>query len=238
MSEKHIPISGLCFDKDGTLFDFAATWEAWAASFLLRASNGDIARAARVGEAIGFDTAARKFSDDSIVIAGTPGEVATALAPYFTDMSRAALLQMLDEEAVNAPQQAAVPLLPLLTEFRARNLMLGVATNDSEGPARAHLDAAGVTQMFDFVAGYDSGYGGKPAAGQLLAFAAAVDLPPEQVVMVGDSTHDLNAGRAAGMRTVAVLTGAAKADVLAPLADVVLRDIGEIPAWLDSRSTT
>ena len=27
-------IKGVLFDKDGTLFDFAATWEAWAASFL------------------------------------------------------------------------------------------------------------------------------------------------------------------------------------------------------------
>ena len=35
--------------------------------------------------------------------------------------------------------------------------------------------------------------------------------------MVGDSTHDLRAGRAAGMRTVAVLTGLAGADELAPL---------------------
>jgi phosphoglycolate phosphatase len=54
--------------------------------------------------------------------------------------------------------------------------------------------------------------------------------------MVGDSTHDLRAGRAAGMRTIGVLTGMARAQALAPLADVVLRDIGEIPAWLDAQT--
>ena len=230
----NIPIRGLCFDKDGTLFDFAATWEEWAAAFLLRACDGDRTRAARVGRGIGFDLEQRKFAKDSIVIAGTAGEIGKLLSTYFPEMSEKALQDMLDEEASRAPQFPAVPLVPLLSQLRAAGLALGVATNDSEAPARAHLDGAGITEMFDFIAGYDSGYGGKPAAGQLLAFAQAVDLQPEMIAMVGDSTHDLRAGRTAGMRTVAVLTGAAEAEELAPFADVVLRDIGEIPAWLET----
>ena len=54
--------------------------------------------------------------------------------------------------------------------------------------------------------------------------------------MVGDSTHDLLAGQAAGMRTIGVLTGPAPHDELAPHADVVLADIGKIPAWLRSEN--
>jgi|TARA_B110000879_G_C11125898_1_gene493915 phosphoglycolate phosphatase len=232
------PIKGLCFDKDGTLFDFATTWEAWAEQFLRRAARGDEARAALMGDAIGFDLGSGKFANDSIVIAGTAGEIADALASHFPDVARAAILNMIDKEAGAAPQRPAVPLVPLLEGFRARGLALGVATNDSEAPAMAHLASAGVTEFFDFISGYDSGFGAKPEPGPLLAFASAVDLPPEQIVMAGDSTHDLRAGRAAGMRTIAVLTGAAKADVLAPLADVVLRDIGEIPAWLDAQGAS
>jgi phosphoglycolate phosphatase len=227
-----IPVKGLCFDKDGTLFDFAATWETWAQMFLRRAGQNDEARAIALGAAIGFDLPSGKFARDSIVIAGTPGEIAEALAPHFPGQSGAGLLALMNEEAGRAPQQPAVPLRPLLEGFRARNIALGVATNDSEAPALAHLDAAGVTDLFDFIAGYDSGFGGKPAPGQLLGFAAAVNLPPAHIVMVGDSTHDLHAGRAAGMRTVGVLTGTATRAMLTPLADVVLQDIGEIPAWL------
>jgi len=228
-------IKALCFDKDGTLFDFATTWEAWAGACLRRAAAGDEARATQVGRAIGFDLEQMTFAGDSIVIAGTPEEVTGALAPHFPEFDRAALLNLLDEEAAKAPQMPAVPLIPLLGGLRARGLKLGVATNDSEAPARAHLAQAGVTQMFDFIAGYDSGFGGKPAAGQLLAFANAVGLAPGNIVMVGDSTHDLRAGAAAGMRTIAVLTGAAGAGALAPFADVVLQDIGEIPDWLDAQ---
>ncbi|WP_299726102.1 HAD family hydrolase [uncultured Tateyamaria sp.] len=227
----------MIFDKDGTLFDFATTWEAWAAAFLLRIAGGDRGHAAVLGSAIGFDFKARRFARDSLVIAGTAGEVAAALAPHVPETSPEQLLGMLNEEAGQAPQAEAVPLVPFLAALRARGLALGVATNDAEAPARAHLEAAGVTGHFDFIAGFDSGHGGKPAPGQLLAFCAATGLSPDTVVMVGDSLHDLRAGQAAGMRCVAVLTGMADADDLSPFAQIVLPDIGHIPDWLDTVAT-
>jgi phosphoglycolate phosphatase len=123
-----------------------------------------------------------------------------------------------------------------LSALRARGLRLGVATNDSEAPARQHLAAHGITDCFDFISGYDSGHGPKPGPGMCLAFAQGLGLQPARVAMVGDSRHDLQAGRAAGMRTVAVLTGIAKAADLADLADVILPDIGALPGWLDSQT--
>lgn len=226
-------IRGIIFDKDGTLFDFGATWEAWASAFLLRLTQGDRAQAAQIGKAIDFDLEANQFATTSVVIAGTPEEITAALQPFFPDMVPAALTALLNEEAALAPQQEVVPLSPLLQGLRDRQLQIGVATNDAEAPARAHLDQAGVTGLFDFVAGSDSGFGGKPAPGQLLAFAAQTGIDPADCVMVGDSTHDLHAGRAAGMHTVGVLTGLADAATLSPLADVVLPDIGHLPAWID-----
>ncbi len=226
-------IKGLIFDKDGTLFDFATTWEAWAKAFLLRLCNGDAGHAREAGAEIGFDFEASKFNRDSVVIAGTPDEIANALQRHFPQMSTTDILALLKEEAEQAPQAEAVPLLPLLTDLRARGLTLGVATNDAEAPARAHLAQSGVTEYFDFIAGSDSGHGGKPAPGQLLAFAAQTGLDPVRIAMIGDSTHDLRAGRAAGMTCIAVLTGLAEEGDLAPFADVVLPDIGHLPGWLD-----
>ncbi len=226
-------LGAILFDKDGTLFDFRATWEAWAASVLLRLCGQDPARAAAAGEYIGFDMGVRRFHSDSIVIAGTAQQVAETLAPHVPDLGAAQVLEMLNDEAIKARQVPAVPLAPLLDLLRDRGLKLGVATNDAEMPARAHLGAAGVIDRFDFVIGFDSGYGQKPDAGPLLAFADAVEVAPERVAMIGDSRHDLIAGRSAGMRTVGVLTGIAGRAELAPLADVVLPDIGHIPGWLD-----
>ena len=222
----------ILFDKDGTLFDFAATWETWAAAFLLRAANGDAELAAVLGHAIGFDLPARRFQPDSIVIAGTPDEIALLLSAHMPGWETPAIVDMLNEEAARAPQAEAVPLVAFLDGLRQSGLKLGVATNDGEVPANAHLEAAGVRGYFDFVAGFDSGHGAKPSPGQLLAFAREVGIGPERIVMVGDSAHDLHAGRAAGMQTVGVLTGMAGQGALEPLADVVLPDIGHLPAWL------
>lgn len=222
---------GILFDKDGTLFDFNATWVAWVEALIGRWGGDDTDLRRKLAAAVGFDLRARAFLQSSVVIAGTPEDVAGALAPVLNRPAET-LVGLLNSEAAHAPMAEAVPLLPLLTRFRAQGLKLGVATNDAEAPARAHLDAVGVTSLFDFIAGSDSGHGGKPAPGMCLGFATATGLAPARVVMVGDSTHDLHAGRAAGMQTVGVLTGLAGAEVLAPLADVILPDIGALPTWL------
>lgn len=227
-------IAGILFDKDGTLFDFNATWGDWTEGLLRELARGDAVRTARLAEVLGYDSSQRRFNPDSIVVAHTPEEVAAALLPHLPGATPATLVARMNVLASQAPQVAAFPLSPLLGDLRGRGLRLGVATNDSEEAARAHLDAEGVTGLFDFVAGFDSGHGGKPHPGMLLAFADAFGLDPAQVVMVGDSLHDLIAGRAAGMRRVAVLTGLATEAELQPLAEVVLPDIGHLPGWLDS----
>lgn len=221
----------ILFDKDGTLFDFARTWESWAAAFLKRlGTDADHARV--MAQAIGFDLTTQTFSPASVVIAGTPWEVAEALSPHLPSMTLSDMVDLLNEEAAHAPQAEAVPLAPFLDGLRASGYRLGVATNDAEAPARAHLDASGITDRFDFIAGFDSGHGGKPSPGQLHAFVREIGLRPEDCIMVGDSRHDLGAGRAAGFTTVGVLTGFASHADLADLADAILPDIGHLTGWL------
>ena len=83
--------------------------------------------------------------------------------------------------------------------------------------------------------GYDSGFGAKPSAEPLLAFCASVGILPSHVAMVGDSTHDLIAGKAAGMHCIGVLSGLADQRTLQTYADVVLPDISHIPSYLNLR---
>jgi phosphoglycolate phosphatase len=230
-------IKGILFDKDGTLFDFQATWSAWARTMLTDLAAGDAARAASLGTRIGYDFGAGVFDPSSLVIAGTPDDIVGALLPALPGIGPAELVARLNAAAARAPQAEAVPLGPLLGVLRSMGMALGVATNDAEAPARAHLAAAGQEDAFDFIAGYDSGFGGKPGPGMCLGFSQAVGLDPAHVLMVGDSTHDLEAGRAAGMRTIAVLTGMAGAEVLAPLATAVLPDIGHLPGWIAAQRT-
>ncbi len=228
-------IDGLIFDKDGTLFDFRASWGAWTESLLAELAV-DLAERRSLGQVLGYDLATHDFAPDSPVIAMTVSEIAGILLPHVRGHDAATLYARLNALSMAAPMVPAVDLRGVLGAFAARGLKLGLATNDTEAPARLHLERAGVLSLFDFVAGCDSGWGGKPEPGQLRAFLQVSGLEPSRVAMVGDSLHDLEAGRRAGMRRVAVLTGIARRAELAPHADVVLADIGELPGWIDALS--
>jgi len=224
----------ILFDKDGTLFDFHATWSTWAGQVIRELAGGEAGVMARMAEAAHYDLAAARFRPTSPIVAGTNREAAECLGSALPGMDVDEIETRLMLSAAQAPLAPAVPLVPYLEGLRGRGLRLGVVTNDTEYGARAHLGTAGVLERFDFVAGFDSGHGAKPAPGPLLAFARAVSVVPARVVMVGDSTHDLIAGRAAGMACVGVLTGTAAAPDLAPFADAVLPDIGHLPDWLSA----
>jgi phosphoglycolate phosphatase len=185
---------------------------------------------------LGYDLERGRFRPESIVIASTTESVAEHLLAVIPGATKDALMARMNERAKDAPQVEAAPLPEVLGRLSGMGFALGVATNDTEGPARAHLRAAGVEEAFGFIAGFDSGWGGKPAPGQLLAFAEALGLEPGDCVMVGDSLHDLHAAQAAGMVGVGVLTGVAGRAELEPAADVVLGSIAELPDWLAAQA--
>ncbi|SMX29373.1 Phosphoglycolate phosphatase [Pelagimonas phthalicica] len=220
------------FDKDGTLFDFGATWDVWGGEMITFLAEGDAELEQAMAASARYDLAAKRFHPDSLVIAGTNREAAECLARVLPGRSLDEVEEILMRAAADAPLSQAVPLVPFLAQLAAMDLALGVMTNDTEYAARAHLQNAGVEGMFDFIAGFDSGFGAKPSPDPLLAYAISVNVDPGRCVMVGDSTHDLMAGRAAGMQTVGVLTGPAEAVELEPLADIVLPDIGGLTDWL------
>lgn len=225
-------LQAVIFDKDGTLFDFTKSWGAWTRRLLAQLAGGDAAALARLAEVAGYDLDRAVFRPDSVVIANPMPDIAAALQAALPGSRLEAIERQMAEVSMQVAQVPAVPLAEVLGALKARGLVLGLATNDTEAPARAHLAAAGVLDLFSFVAGCDSGWGGKPAPGQLLAFVRAHDLDPARVAMVGDSRHDLHAARAAGMKAVAVLTGIATAADLAPDADVVLPDITGLAEWI------
>ncbi len=227
-------IEAVLFDKDGTLFDFQATWAPWLGQVIEELAAGDGARAGALARAWGYDAAAGRIAPGSVVVAGAVRELAERVAGLLEGHDTDSLLAHLLETSARVTAREVLPLAGFLQGLRRGGLRLGLATNDAEAVARAQLGP--LARRFDFIAGYDSGHGAKPAAGMCVAFAAAVGIAPGRIVMVGDSRHDLAAGRAAGMRTVAVLSGPAGAEELAPLADAVLPDIGHLPGWIEEEN--
>ena len=229
-------IKGLLFDKDGTLFDFDRTWNSWASRVLAEISEQSNVNISELAESIDFNLLTGKLLPQSIVIAGTHREVTAAIHSKVPTWDFDSLERYLLEIVIETPQYEVVPLRKYFQKLKLKGLSLGVMTNDAEKGAQAHLSAAGIFDILDFVAGSDTGYGSKPAPEPLLAFAEKTYLKPDQIAMVGDSLHDLEAANAAGMLRVAVLTGMATEKQLKKYADIVLPSIADLPDILSKNS--
>ena len=221
-------IRGLLFDKDGTLFDFEKTWNSWTSRILTEVSKQSDVSISALADAIDFDLKTGKLLPQSIVIAGTHRQVTAALHTKLSNWDFEHLESYLLDYVIETRQYEVVPLQKYFRKLKSEGLLLGVMTNDAERGAQAHLAAAGIFDLLDFVAGSDTGFGCKPAPEPLLAFAKITGLKPDEIAMVGDSLHDLQAAQAAGMMRVAVLTGVATEDELKKHADLVLPSIANL----------
>jgi len=232
-------IRGILFDKDGTLIDFTATWFAAADAMALIVAAGKRALADELLDAAGYDFAAHRFRPDSVLAAGTNADLMALWYPRHADAERRILLE--EFERLIATGDIAAPVaLPgcqgALSALHTAGYRLGVATNDSTGGAERTLLSLGVAQMFEAAYGYDAVANPKPAPDTIHAFCDLTGLRPAQLAMVGDNRHDLEMARAGGAGlAVAVLSGTGTLESLAPLADVVLDSIVDLPAYLAQR---
>ncbi len=85
--------------------------------------------------------------------------------------------------------------------------MLALITNKPERFIAPILSHFGVLALFTSTVGGDSLAEKKPSPLPLLHVAHTLDIAPSASVMVGDSRHDIAAGKAAGFTTVALPYG-------------------------------
>jgi phosphoglycolate phosphatase len=226
-------IAAVLFDKDGTLIDFDGTWGPAFHAVIHALAKGDDSLVRAQAEVLHFSLEEKRFRPTSPIIAGSSAQYGPLWGQAIGRTDYAAFRREIDSLSATESLKALAPIgrpLEALGALRAQGLRLGIATNDSEASARRHIEALGLLHI-EFVAGYDSGHGGKPEPGMVLAFARHLGLAPAQVAMVGDSIHDLHAARAAGALAVAVLSGPATRAELAPHADHIVEDIGALPAF-------
>ena len=226
-------LRGVLFDKDGTLIDFQRTWGPAIHAVIHALADGDVEKIRAQAECLHFEIETRRFRATSPIIGGATSQYGSAWARALGRTDFVALRAEIDTLAAAACIESLTPVgepAEILRALRATGLKVGLATNDAEASARRHLAQLELTELMDFVAGYDSGHGAKPDAGMVLAFAREIHAEPEQIALVGDSLHDLESARAAGAIAIAVLSGVASREDLAPHADYVIADIGELPA--------
>jgi phosphoglycolate phosphatase len=232
-----MPIRAILFDKDGTLVDFQRTWGPATHSVLTEICNGDRAAFDRVAAVSLYDPAKRILLPGSPVVIETTYGYGKLWAEALGVPLTAEFVDRVDRMYFQTTLDNLTPMgdvRALLADFRARGLRLGLMTNDADANTRAQLARLGIDSLLEFVAAYDSGYGHKPDADPVLAFASHVGVPPAEIAVVGDTLHDLEAARAAGAVAVAVASGPTPREKLEPHADVLLPSIATLDEWLSS----
>ncbi|WP_456369211.1 HAD family hydrolase [Thermococcus sp.] len=98
------------------------------------------------------------------------------------------------------------PDVDALVKLKKLGLKLGAVSNATEENTRLVLGAFGLDRYFDVVIGkdYSNLDGVKPNPYLVEKALKALNLKPEEAIMVGDSAHDVLAGKRAGLTTVNV----------------------------------
>ena len=107
-------------------------------------------------------------------------------------------------------------ILDAVRTLHARGHELGIVTSKSEALAMRGLAHVGLARYMDTIVGCDASSRHKPDPEPVRIALHRLDSPPENAIFVGDSIHDVLAGNAAGVATVAALWGAFRREDLEP----------------------
>ena len=214
--------TAVVFDLDGTLVDTAPD--------LAAAMNAALRRHGR--PALALDSVRHMVGDGARKLlirgfestGGMPGDDAVADAvQHFMDYYG---------ENISAGSLAFPGLLSTLATLRQRGCVFGVCTNKFEGFSRKLLADLGIIDHFAAIVGGDTLTVRKPDPAHIVATVERMGARMESAVMVGDSSNDVRAARAAGVPVVAVSFGYTAVPARELGADQVIDSLGELPAVL------
>ena len=120
----------------------------------------------------------------------------------------------------------------LLETLRERGIRVGIVTRNCRAAVEHILNRNSLS--YDVLLTRDDVEAVKPDPAHLLAALRLLQVEPQRALMVGDHPMDVQAGRAVGTRTAAVLTGYSPAERFAPEnPDLVLEQVGELAIYLE-----
>lgn len=123
-------------------------------------------------------------------------------------------------------------VLPMLQALRERHHWLTVATGKSRRGLSEALATVDLKGVFDGSRTADE-TAGKPHPLMLQELMAEFGVEPERVLMIGDTTHDLEMARNAGCASVAVGYGAHGSEGFGPFGPLYVADtVADLHGWL------
>jgi phosphoglycolate phosphatase-like HAD superfamily hydrolase len=208
-------IRALCFDVDGTLSDTDDVYTEKVARLLPHFLFLDPPRAAR------------RF----VMWVESPGNALIGLPDIFgLDDELLGFWEWLNR---NRPRpmkhfQMVPGIKEMLERLRGKYPMAVVSARDDRS-TRAFLDQFELNRFFQEIVTALTAEHTKPYPDPILYAAEKLDVPPENCLMIGDTTVDIRAGVAAGAQTVGVLCGfGEKKELKHRGADLILETTSEL----------
>ncbi|MDP8997315.1 MAG: HAD family hydrolase [Pseudomonadota bacterium] len=229
-------IKGILFDKDGTLIEFNGFFGLTYLKMLQQHFGHSPEEALAMLVVTGFVPETGSCRSGSPMASETMSQIARRWWPNLPASEALARAKVMDDNFDRAALQkpkAVTDLADVFHQLAAANYILGVATNDSEASAHAHMTHFGVVDHFELLIGADSVADPKPSGDMIRHFAQVTGLAPHEIAMVGDNAHDINEARAGGAGlAIGVLSGNSDHDDLAHIADHVIGTVAELPLLL------
>ena len=231
-------VDAVAFDKDGTLIDLHATWGPLARSWIHGVTSApdhslDVGIMRRdLAECLGYDLAAGTLVADGVMAAGTLDQIRARTVDVLTghglDEQQLGSALTLGLEAVTSGGPVEpVPLTDLVALFgalHAAHVQCAIVTSDDRASAVDLAERFGLERLIAAIVGGDDPVRPKPSGDPLCAVADRLGIDTSRILMVGDSTTDQGAARAAGCPFVAVGRGGRATHDC----DAVIDHVGEI----------
>lgn len=192
-------VQGLLFDGDGTLID---THDMILESMHYTLNEGEGMDLSESELMVGVGT---PLFDQMLHFTNGDKAKATELVRIYREHNEAH-----HDERIRAFEGTA----DALGRLREAGFSLGVVTSKRHELAERGFRLSGILDFFDAFVGADDWPEHKPKPGPILHACDLLGLDPARCLYIGDSPYDIQAGNAAGCRTVAVSWGMFPVDTL------------------------
>jgi phosphoglycolate phosphatase len=210
----------ILFDLDGTLVDSAPDITA-AVNELLAGRNLPPLRLDQVKAMIGGGV--RKLVERAFAASGAP-----LLGSALDEANR--VMAPIYRRHLTGLTRLMPGVREVLTHFHLNGMAMGVVTNKPQLATREILLHFGLTEYLGAIIGGDAVTYVKPAPDALLLALDQLRVEPYDTLMVGDSSADVDAARAAGMPVILLRGGYTQTPVEELGADLVCDSLLDLPS--------
>ncbi|HEU5220136.1 MAG TPA: HAD-IA family hydrolase [Gemmatimonadales bacterium] len=149
--------------------------------------------------------------DDAFWLAGLGTPLRVQFKPWASDPARLEALIATYREYNLTHHDGMVTAYPgvvaMLRAIRTAGFRTGLVTSKNKPGAERGLKLVGLEQEMELIIGADDVANPKPHPEPIEEALRRLDRPAHGAIYVGDSVHDMESGRAAGVKTAAALWG-------------------------------